>query len=104
MAVKDLSERVKGIALESGADLVGIVKTADMPEHSESIARILPSARSLIVVAHRHSLAAIRSRNIQVAQFDTIHSYDESARSAHTVSRFLESEGFASVAVPAFIP
>jgi epoxyqueuosine reductase QueG len=100
----DLSKRAKSIALASGADLVGIVKTADMIEHADSILRILPKARNLIVVASRHSLAALRSANNQVAQFDTIHAYNECARSANTVSRFLESEGFASVAVPAFIP
>jgi epoxyqueuosine reductase QueG len=100
----DLSKRAKSLALGSGADLVGIVKTADMIEHADSILRILPKARNLIVVASRHSLAALQSANNQVAQFDTIHAYNECARSAHTVSRFLESQGFASVAVPAFIP
>ena len=34
MAMTDLSKRAKSIALASGADLVGIVKTADMPEHA----------------------------------------------------------------------
>ncbi len=100
----DLSKRARSIALGSGADLVGIVKTADMIEHADSILRILPKARNVIVVASRHSLAALQSANNQVAQFDTIHAYNECARSAHTVSRFLESQGFASVAVPAFIP
>ena len=104
MASTDLSKRAKSLALGSGADLVGIVKTADMIEHADSILRILPKARNLIVVASRHSLAALQSANNQVAQFDTIHAYNECARSAHTVSRFLESQGFASVAVPAFIP
>ncbi len=51
-----------------------------------------------------HSLAAISSANNQVAQFDTIHTYDACAMAAHKASRFLESEGFSSVAVPAFIP
>ncbi|MGO9119999.1 MAG: hypothetical protein ACLQPD_20595 [Desulfomonilaceae bacterium] len=104
MAMNDLSKRVKSMALAYGANLVGIVKTSDMPEHTESIFRVLPTARNLIVVASRHSLAAIRSANNQVAQFDTIHAYNECARSAHRLSRFLESKGFSSVAVPAFIP
>lgn len=104
MVMTHLSEDVKSIALASGADLVGIVKTADMTEHAESILQILPNARSLVVVASRHSLAAIRSANNQVAQFDTIHTYNECARSAHKVSRYLESQGFDSVAAPAYIP
>jgi epoxyqueuosine reductase QueG len=39
-----------------------------------------------------------------MGQFDTIHAYNESSRGAHGATRFLESEGFLSVAVPAFIP
>jgi epoxyqueuosine reductase QueG len=104
VATNDLSKRAKSMAMAHGADLVGIVKTADMPEHAESISRVLPTARTLIVAASGHSLAAIQSANNQVAQFDTMHTYNECARSAHMVSRFLESQGFASVAVPAFIP
>ena len=57
-----------------------------------------------MVVASNHSLAAIDSANNQVAQFDTIHTYNACARAAHKTSRFLESEGFSSVAIPAFIP
>lgn len=104
MAISDLGKRVKSMAMAHGADLVGIIRTTDMPEHAESIFRILPNAGSLIVIASKHSLAAIASANNQVAQFDTIHTYNECARSSHTVSRFLESNGFASVAIPAFIP
>lgn len=48
-----------------------------------------------------HSLDAISSVNNQVAQFDNIHTYNECAIAAHQTSRFLESEGFSSVAVPA---
>ncbi len=58
-------------------------------------------AKSIVVVAARHSLGAIRSANNQVAQFDTIHTYGEAARAAHGTARFLESNGFPSVAVPA---
>jgi len=57
-----------------------------------------------MVVVSKHSLAAISSANNQMAQFDTIHTYDACARAAHETCRFLESEGFSSVAVPAFIP
>jgi epoxyqueuosine reductase len=104
MKMRELSEKVKSVALEHGADLIGVVKVNDLPEHGESISRILPSAESIIVVATRHGLASIRSANNQMAQFDAIYTYAECARAAHNASRFLESEGFPSVAVPAFIP
>jgi epoxyqueuosine reductase QueG len=99
-----MTQRAKSVALEHGADLVGALKVEDLPEHREGISRILESSKSVMVVASRHSLAAIRSSNNQVAQFDTIHSYGQAERAAHRTARFLETEGYPSVAVPAFIP
>jgi epoxyqueuosine reductase QueG len=100
----ELTRTVKDVALASGASMVGIVAVESLAEHIESIFNILPTARNVVVVATKHSLAAIRSNNNQVAQFDTIHAYEEVARSAHQTARSLEAAGFASVAVPAFIP
>jgi epoxyqueuosine reductase QueG len=104
MMTHELGKKAKNVALGSGANLVGIVRVSDLPEHRESISKILPSAQSVMVFAAKHSLAAISSANIQMGQFDTIHTYDQCAHAAHTASRFLESGGFLSVAVPAFIP
>lgn len=103
LAQKSAAE-AKGVALANGADLVGIIKVVDLPEHSEAISKMLPSARSVVVVVAKHSLAAISSATNQVAQFDTIHTYNACGGAAHTTARFLESQGFASLAVPAFIP
>ena len=100
----ELTRETKEVALEQGADLVGIVRVRDLAEHEGEISTILPTAKSVVVVATRHSLAAIRSANNQVAQFDTIHTYGQTEKAAHGTARFLESKGFPSVAVPAFIP
>ena len=100
----NLTKTAKKAVLGHGADLVGVIKANDLQEHTESISRILPSARSVMVVAARHSLAAIASANNQVAQFDTIHTYGECERAAQNGARFLQAEGFLSAAVPAFIP
>ena len=104
MGSRELTRGVKNVALEHGADLVGVVGAADLPEHEEEISKMLSSSKSVMVVASRHSLAAIRSPNNEVAQFDTIHSYGQAERAAHRAARFLESEGYPSLAVPAFIP
>ena len=104
MTGPELARNTKRVARANGADMAGLVRVSDLPEHSENIFRILPAARSVMVVASRHSLAAIRSENNQMAQFDTIYAYNESARAVLAASRFLESEGFPSAAVPAFIP
>jgi epoxyqueuosine reductase QueG len=104
MTAKDLKQEVKDVALAQGADLVGVVNARDLPEHEEEIARILPPAKSVVVVVAKHSLAAIRSETNQMAQFDTIHTYGQAEKAAHGTARFLESRGAPAVAVPAFIP
>ena len=105
MSTKDeLTQNAEHAASTHGADLVGIVTVADLPEHHERIHRILPGARTVIVTVSRHSRSALRSGAVQMAQFDTVHTYGECARAAHAAARYLESEGFRSVAVPAFIP
>ncbi len=104
MTLSELTSTTKSIALANGAGLAGVVQVADLQEHATEIENILPGARTVLVVAASHSLSALRSSNNQVAQFDTIYAYGEAARAAQKATRFLESEGFASVAVPAFIP
>ncbi len=104
MTPDELTDRAKTTALAHGADLAGVVKVADLPGHAENISRILTGAKCVLVTAAKHSIAAIGSLNNQVAQFDTLHTYDACQRSAHMTARFLESEGFPSVAIPAFIP
>jgi epoxyqueuosine reductase QueG len=101
---QNISKIVKDLALANGADLAGVVSVSDLPEDADNITRMLPSTRSVLVVAAKHSLASVSSAVNNLAQFDTIHTYGQCARATHTVSRFLESEGFSSAAVPAFIP
>ncbi|MBM4328655.1 MAG: epoxyqueuosine reductase [Deltaproteobacteria bacterium] len=101
---RQLTREAKKVALAEGAALVGVVRVADLEEHAESIFRILPSAKTVMVVASKHSVTALRSATVQVMQFDTIHTYGEVARVAHKTARFLEAQGFASAAVPAFLP
>jgi hypothetical protein len=64
----ELTRATKSAALENGADLVGIAPLAAMPEHAEAITDLLEGARQVVVVASRHSLAAISSANNQVRQ------------------------------------
>jgi epoxyqueuosine reductase QueG len=104
MNEKELTRHAKSAALSNGADLVGVVRVADLPEHRERIDRMLPGAQSVLVLASGHSLASLRSGANELAQFDTIHAYTESARAANVSARSLESNGFLSAGVPAFIP
>ena len=104
MIEKSDTEQAKQAALENGADLVGVVTVEDLPEHSDRIERMMSGAKSVLVVASAHSISALRSGANQLAQFDTIHAYNECARAAHSAARHLESRGFFAAAVPAFIP
>ena len=104
MADKECTKLAKQAALEHGADLVGVVKVGDLPEHRERIERMLPGAQSVLVIATGHSIASLRSGINELAQFDTIHAYNECARAAHGAARFLEIQGFLAAGVPAFIP
>lgn len=104
MTRDELTEKAKNTALKNGADLVGVVKVSDLPEHHESIMQILPAAESVMVFAARHSLSALRAAKNQMAQFDTIYTYNACESAAHAVARFFESQAYGSVAVPAFIP
>lgn len=92
------------VALAHGAPLCRATRVAMLPDHRNEIERILPDARSVVVVAAPHSRSAIASRNIQVAQYDVIHAYGEAARASHAVAAWLERRGHGAVAVPAFIP
>jgi epoxyqueuosine reductase QueG len=92
------------IAEAHGAPVWGAAAAADLPVDREEIERILPGARTVVVLGSPHSRSAIASTNIQVAQYDTIHAYDEVARASHAVALLLERKGYGAVAVPAFIP
>ena len=100
----ELTGGVFETARQSGADLVGVASAADLPEHAQAIERIVPGARSIVVVIARHSLSALNARTNEVRQFDTIHTYGQCEHAAHGAARYLEDQGFAAAAVPAFIP
>jgi epoxyqueuosine reductase QueG len=92
------------IARTDGAPLCGAAKTEDLSGNTEEIGKILPGVRSVVVLAAPHSRSALESRDVQAAQYDTIHVTGEAARASHAVARWLEKKGHRAVAVPAFIP
>lgn len=92
------------VASAFGAPLCGAADVGELAGNREEIRRILPGARSVVVLAAPHSRSAVESRDLQVAQYDTIHAYGEAARASHAVARRLERQGYRAVAVPGFIP
>ena len=87
-----------------GVKVFGFCSADALPQNKEEIEKILPGACSIVVIAVPHSRSAISSKNVQVRQYDTIHTYDITALASHSVVSALESLGHRAVAVPAFIP
>lgn len=82
----------------------GFCSTEALTENKEAMEKILPGARSLVVIVVPHSRSALFSKNVEVKKYDVIHTYDVNAAAAHDVVIDLESLGYKAVAVPAFIP
>ena len=99
-----LSERVKRFALECGADLVGICDSSMLRESSSELDRILPGHRAVVVIAVRHSMAALRSADVRVKQLDTVYAYRLAGDVACRVARMLEAESYAAVPIPLALP
>ena len=98
--LSDLAE----IAKTHGAPFCGAAKAEDLSGNALEIGKILPGARSVVVLAAPHSRSAIESADVRMGQYDTVHAYGEAARASHAAARWLEQRGHRAVAVPAFIP
>src|SRR3972149_4080068 len=83
--LSDLAE----IAKTHGAPFCGAAKAEDLSGNALEIGKILPGARSVVVLAAPHSRRAIESAG---------------ARASPAAARWLEQRGHRAVAVPAFIP
>lgn len=57
-----------------------------------------------MVVARGHSHAALKSKNLQVKQNDTLATYETVTTICKQIATALEKRGFEAVAIPAFLP
>jgi epoxyqueuosine reductase QueG len=96
--------RIKLLAKQSGADLVGICDSHELRDNAEDLSLILPGHRAVVVIMIRHSAATLRSGNIRVAQLDTIYSYKLAIDVACRVARAIEDEGYNAVPIPPALP
>lgn len=99
-----LSQRVKARARELGPVEVGICASGSLTGNHDSLDRILPGHRSVVVVLFPHSEAALSSADLEEKKYDTLFCYHEAGRVSQYLARYLEAEGYASAAVPAFLP
>ncbi|MBM4341007.1 MAG: epoxyqueuosine reductase [Deltaproteobacteria bacterium] len=87
-----------------GAVAVGVTTAETLNKWKALNLDILPSARSIVVIACGHSRAALDSRNLQIKQNDTIATYEKARNISKELAMALEKEGHGAVAIPGFIP
>jgi epoxyqueuosine reductase QueG len=92
------------LAKELGAVAAGITAVEALIERKAIDLDILPSARSIVVIACGHSRAALDSKNLQIKQNDTIATYEKARNISKELAMALEKEGHGAVAIPGFIP
>lgn len=92
------------MAIRLGAVAAGITSAENLIEHKAIDLDILPSAKSVLVIACGHSRAALNSNNLQIKQNDTIATYEKIRAISKQLAMALEGRGYEAVAIPAFVP
>lgn len=92
------------LARQLGAVAGGVATVENLIGRKAIDLDILPSARSIVVIACGHSRAALDSMNLQVKQNDTIATYEKVRDISKQLAMALEKQGYGAVAIPAFIP
>jgi len=97
---------IKKFATSLGADLVGIASSDSeyLKDNSASIEGLLPGCKSLVVIVKRLNNDAISSRNIKIAQYDSICTYQELDRIMYNVSWYIKDMGYKAISIPPNMP
>jgi epoxyqueuosine reductase QueG len=91
-------------AIRLGAVAAGISSIESLVENNAVDLNILPSAKTILVIACGHSRAALDSKNLQVKQYDTIATYEKVRTVCKELVTILERQGYEATAIPAYIP
>ena len=95
---------IRRLARQLGAVAGGVATAENLIGRKAIDLDILPSARSIVVIACGHSRAALDSKNLQIKQNDTIATYEKVRDISKQLAMALEKQGYGAVAIPAFIP
>lgn len=100
------SGRIKESILSEGVDLVGVAEADSLilgypPRPATAL---MPTARSVIVMAVAHSLGAVRAPDIRLWTRNKMQTSRLLDRTAEKVGRFLEGEGFLALLISADKP
>jgi len=95
---------IRRLARQLGAVAGGVATVENLIGRKAIDLSILPSARSIVVIACGHSRAALDSKNLQIKQNDTIATYEKARDISKQLAMVLEKQGHGAVAIPGFIP
>ncbi len=100
------AEKVKAVAIDAGADLVGIA-SADCIEttpNRRGPRNVLPEAKSVVVFAKRMLVGSIECASDVVSTYQNLALYHELERTSYSLGVYLEKKGYRSATIPAYIP
>ncbi len=97
---------IKNMILAEGIDLVGVASAGDLllAQPARPPSALMPSARSVIVMAVAHSLGAVYAPDIRLWTRNKMQTSRLLDRTAEKIGRFLEHQGFLSLPISADKP
>jgi epoxyqueuosine reductase len=102
--VQEMSDKIKGVAKDSGADIVGIAEIDAIPDSVPllPVTKMMPAARTVVVFGIPMLRGSIESPSLHSAAISTHAAYKELERISYAVSKYLEKKGYrAAMVVPA---
>ena len=100
------TDRLKYIAIESGADDAGVIDLSRecVTEHREDLLNVLPGTESLLIIATQVNQMPLRSLSHSVADLEFKHANDKIKTTLSRITRKLKEIGVKSVAMPSGFP
>lgn len=95
---------IEKVAMRLGAVAAGVSSVARLLKANAVDSNILPSARTILVIACAHSRSALDSKNLQVKQNDTMATYEKVRTISKQLAMALEGQGYNALAIPPFLP
>jgi len=91
-------------AIRLGAVAVGVCSVESLIKTNAIGLDVMPSAKTVVVIACSHSRAALDSKNLQVKQNDTMATYEKVRSISKELAMALEGQGYNALAIPPFLP
>ena len=95
---------IEKMAIRLGAVAAGVSSVASLLKANAIDSNILPSVKTILVIACAHSRAALDSKNLQVKQNDTMATYEKVRAISKELAMTLEGQGYSALAIPPFLP